>query len=130
MSGAAGVAGIDHVQIAMPPGAEDLCRRFNIVGAGMTEIEEPPMLAAGGGPWLCAEAQQPHLGVEAELRPARKAHPALAVADLEALARQLEASGALVTWDDAVPGRFDCSDPPGNRLEVLQSPRTQTPPLE
>ena len=59
-----------------------------------------------------------HVGVEDPFAPARKAHPALRVDDLDALAARLDD----VTWDDAIPGtrRFYSSDPFGNRLEFLE----------
>ena len=52
---------------------------------------------------------------------ARKAHPAFAVADLDALAAEL----GDVAWDDGLPGvrRFYASDPFGNRLEFLADER-------
>jgi hypothetical protein len=62
-----------------------------------------------------------HLGVEADFRPARKAHPGLLAGDLPALAARLEAAGYPVTWDGDFPGmdRFHTEDPHGNRLEFL-----------
>jgi predicted enzyme related to lactoylglutathione lyase len=53
--------------------------------------------------------------------PARKAHPALACDDLDALAARLREAGAPVRWDESIPGtrRFYTEDPWGNRLEVL-----------
>ena len=62
-----------------------------------------------------------HLGVEADFRPARKAHPAVAVDDLDALAGILTAGGHAVRWSDEVPGvrRFHSDDPFGNRLEFV-----------
>ena len=67
-----------------------------------------------------------HVGIEEGFAPARKAHPGLAVATtggLDRLADAVEASGAPVTWDDAIPGlrRFHTSDPVGNRLEFQQA---------
>jgi extradiol dioxygenase family protein len=57
--------------------------------------------------------------VEQDFRPARKAHPGILVADLNALAERLESSGVDVEWDDKFPGhrRFYAHDPLGNRLE-------------
>ncbi|MFC6886299.1 MULTISPECIES: VOC family protein [Actinomadura] len=114
--------GPHHVQIAIAPGTEDECRRFYVDVLGMLEIKKPPALAARGGLWVRADALEIHLGVEQDFRPARKAHPGIRVADLDALAERLTASGAEVTWDDAFPGhrRFYASDPLGNRLEFLQ----------
>jgi len=57
---------------------------------------------------------------EEEFIPARRAHPALRVGDLDMLAVRLAAAGCVVEWDDRWPGvrRFYTSDPFGNRLEL------------
>ncbi|MGY5103837.1 VOC family protein [Streptomyces sp. 900105245] len=113
---------VDHVQLAAPPGSEDLLRAYYGDVLGMTEIPKPPALAARGGCWFRAGAVQLHLGVEDGFRPATKAHPGLRVTDIEAYADRLTARGAPVTWDDNLPGhrRFYSRDPVGNRLEFLQ----------
>ncbi|MER5909301.1 VOC family protein [Streptomyces sp. NPDC001982] len=116
------LAAVDHVQLAAPPGSEDLLRPFYIGALGMTEIPKPPVLATRGGCWFQAGPVQLHLGIENDFRPAKKAHPGLRVTDIEAYAARLEAHGAPVTWDDDLPGhkRFYCADPVGNRLEFLE----------
>ncbi|MGW1927607.1 glyoxalase, partial [Streptomyces massasporeus] len=38
--------GLHHVQLALPPGDEEVCRRFYVDVLGMTEIQKPPVLAA------------------------------------------------------------------------------------
>ncbi|MET7484257.1 VOC family protein [Streptomyces sp. NPDC005538] len=113
---------VDHVQLAAPPGSEDALRRYYVDTLGMTEIPKPPVLAARGGCWFGAGTVQLHLGVEADFRPAKKAHPGLRVTGIEAYAARLEARGAEVTWDDDLPGhrRFYSEDPLGNRLEFLE----------
>jgi catechol 2,3-dioxygenase-like lactoylglutathione lyase family enzyme len=105
---------LDHVQLAAPPGCEAEARRFFGELLGMREIEKPSSLAARGGVWF----EHLHIGVEDDFRPARKAHPAFAVDDVDALAAKL----GDVQWDDALPGvrRFYAHDPWGNRLEFLQ----------
>ena len=118
------IVGVDHVQVAAPPGCEDAARRFYGELLGMPELPKPPVLAARGGCWFRCGAQELHVGVEADFAPARKAHPGLvaeSVADLEALAERLTAAGADVVWDDANPGitRFHVHDPWGNRLELI-----------
>jgi len=114
---------VDHVQLAAPPGSEPRLRTYYVDALGMTEIPKPPVLAARGGCWFQAGAVQLHLGVEADFRPARKAHPGLRVHDIEAYAARLEAHHAPVTWDDDLPGhrRFFSEDPVGNRLEFLEA---------
>ena len=61
--------------------------------------------------------------IEEDFRPARKAHPAIAVADIEDYARRLTEAGHAPTWDDAIPGlrRFYVSDPVGNRIEFVEA---------
>ncbi|MFI0539093.1 VOC family protein [Streptomyces sp. RP5T] len=112
---------VDHVQLAAPPGSEDLLRAFYVDVLGMTEIPKPPALAARGGCWFRAGPVELHLGIEEDFRPARKAHPGLRVTDVVACAARLEARGAPVRWDAGVPGRrrFHSCDPVGNRLEFL-----------
>jgi len=112
---------LHHVQLAVPPGSEDVARRFYVGVLGMEEIPKPPTLAGRGGLWLRLASLELHLGVEAEFRAARKAHPAFEVDDLGALRRRLEGAGAGVRDDELLPGRsrFYTHDPFGNRLEFL-----------
>jgi catechol 2,3-dioxygenase-like lactoylglutathione lyase family enzyme len=104
---------IDHVQVAAPPGCEEDARAFYGGVLGLREVDKPEALRARGGVWF----EQLHIGVEQEFRPARKAHPAFVVEDLDALAERL----GDVEWDDLVPGtrRFYAEDPFGNRLEFI-----------
>lgn len=113
--------GIDHLQLAIPPGGEDAARAFWIGAMGFAERPKPAALAGRGGLWVAAPGIELHLGVEADFRPARKAHPGLRVAGIDALAARLAAAGAPVSWDDAIPGvrRFFTADPFGNRVEVI-----------
>lgn len=130
------LAGVDHVQLAAPPGSEDRLGAYYTEVLGMTEIPKPPVLAARGGCWFAAGPVQLHLGIEEDFRPARKAHPGLRVDGIESYASRLEERGAKVVWDDNLPGhrRFYSEDPVGNRLEFLEphapephAPEPQTP---
>ncbi|MEU0524381.1 VOC family protein [Streptomyces niveus] len=116
------IEGVDHVQLAAPAGSEDALRAYYADVLGMTEIPKPPTLAARGGCWFRTGQVQLHLGVEADFRPARKAHPGLRVTGIDAFAARLETRGAPVNWDDGLPGhrRFYSEDPVGNRLEFLE----------
>jgi catechol 2,3-dioxygenase-like lactoylglutathione lyase family enzyme len=113
---------LHHVQLAIPPGTEPACRAFWGDLLGLAELEKPPVLAARGGCWFRGGGLEVHLGVEASFVPARKAHPGILVADLDALAARLQSGGADVIWDGEFPGhrRFYSADPFGNRLEFLQ----------
>ena len=71
------VVGIEHVQLALPPGEEAAARAFYTGLLGIPEVPKPPGLAARGGCWFEGTGVKVHLGVEADFRPAKKAHPAL-----------------------------------------------------
>jgi catechol 2,3-dioxygenase-like lactoylglutathione lyase family enzyme len=116
------ITAIDHVQLAMPAGEESSARRFYGELLGIPEVEKPAPLAARGGCWFEQGAVKIHLGVEADFRPARKAHPALLVDDLADLSKKLEAAGFSVTPDDTLDGVARCfvGDPFGNRIELIQ----------
>jgi catechol 2,3-dioxygenase-like lactoylglutathione lyase family enzyme len=117
------VLGIDHVQVAAPAGCETEARAFYAGLLGLEELPKPEALRARGGCWFQAGTQELHVGVEEPFAPARKAHPGLVVADLDALAERLRAVGIAVTQDAAIPGtkRFYADDPFGNRLELREA---------
>ena len=117
------VTGVDHVQVAAPPGCEEEARAFYGGLLGLAELPKPEPLRARGGCWFRAGAQELHVGVEEPFAPARKAHPGLVADDLAALAERLRESGTDVAFDDAIPGmdRFHVADPFGNRLEIRQA---------
>jgi catechol 2,3-dioxygenase-like lactoylglutathione lyase family enzyme len=112
------ITGLDHVQVAAPPGCEPQARAFYGDLLGLPELSKPPELAARGGVWFAAGAQQLHVGVEPDFAPARKAHPALATDDLPALEERLKQAGAAVHHDGP---RFYTEDPFGNRIEIVPS---------
>ncbi len=117
------VEAIDHVQLAMPAGpeAEVAAEAFFAGLLGLTRVTKPPALAVRGGCWFERGSVKVHLGVEEDFRPARKAHPALAVAGLEDLCDLLERSGHPVRRTEEVPGcpQWYVDDPFGNRIELL-----------
>ena len=116
------VTGIDHVQVAAPPGCEAEARAFYGSLLGLEELPKPEPLASRGGCWFRAGAQELHVGVEEPFAPARKAHPGLAVDDLEALVERLAGAGIEAAWDETLPEVRRChvADPFGNRLELRQ----------
>ena len=116
------IVGIDHVQLAMPAGQEDVARAFYFGLLGIPEVPKPAVLAPRGGVWFQGSEVKLHLGVDPDFRPARKAHPALLVRGLPALAQRLLEAGVEVVGDDSLPGqdRVFVTDPFGNRLELLE----------
>ena len=116
------IVGIDHVQLAMPRGGEERARAFYAGVLGMAEVAKPEHLAASGGCWFESGGAHLHLGVEDDFRRAKKAHPALLVADLAALRARLAARGVAFAEGKPLEGylRGDIEDCFGNRIELMQ----------
>jgi catechol 2,3-dioxygenase-like lactoylglutathione lyase family enzyme len=117
------ILSIDHVQLAMPIGEEDQARAFYVSLLGFVEVPKPPELAKRGGAWFESKNVRLHLGVELDFHPARKAHPAFIVDDLD----------AAITKVERVRYKIDASQPPldgykrahvfdpfGNRIELME----------
>ena len=114
-------AALHHVQVAIPAGREDEARCFYAGVLGLRERPKPDVLSGRGGLWFETGTIALHLGVEAEFRPARKAHVAVAVEDLDAARMACKRAG--FPTDDDVPfeglARFFTRDPFGNRTEII-----------
>jgi catechol 2,3-dioxygenase-like lactoylglutathione lyase family enzyme len=106
----------------MPPGSEEIARRFYSDLLGIPEVPKPAELAKRGGVWFETPVVRIHLGVEQDFRPARKAHPGLLVRDLPTLERRLREASYAISKAEPMEG-YDhvyVNDPFGNRLELLQ----------
>ncbi len=116
------VEGLHHIQIAAPPNSEEQARAFYQDVLGLTEVAKPPNLARRGGVWFRFGSCELHVGIEADFVPARKAHPAFVVRDLDALETRLRERGIPTSQDEPLVGyqRFYTTDPFGNRLEFLE----------
>jgi catechol 2,3-dioxygenase-like lactoylglutathione lyase family enzyme len=124
---------LHHVQVSCPPGGEDAARRFYRDALGIPEVPKPAALAARGGCWFRGSGDvEVHVGVEQDFRAATKAHPALLVDDVVAVAEAVQRCGFPVTWDADFPGyrRFYTVDGNGNRVEVLGVQTSEAPDLE
>jgi len=117
------IVGLDHVQLAMPPGREAEAESFYTGLLGFVRLPKPEPMASRGGCWFASGSVALHLGVEADFRPARKAHPALVVRDLADLATALEAAGITVSPNQDQPPGAGCyvDDPFGNRIELIDA---------
>lgn len=117
------ICGLDHVQLAMPKGREDEARHFYRDTLGIPEKPKPANLAVRGGCWFESDVIRIHLGVEADFRAARKAHPALLVQNLNHFRDTLVRAGYVPRSDEPLEGydRFYVDDPFGNRLEMLEA---------
>ncbi|ALG08906.1 glyoxalase [Kibdelosporangium phytohabitans] len=114
---------IHHVQVACPADSEDRLRAFYHGVLGWPELPKPPLLAARGGCWFQVPGGgELHAGVEADFRPARKAHPAFVV-DLDVVVAALDRAGCEVVRADPaqIPGRrrLHTYDAVGNRIEFI-----------
>lgn len=117
------IIGIDHVQLAIPPGGEDTARQFYGDVLGMVEVPKPEPMRARGGLWFTSGAVAVHLGIEPDMRPSMKAHPALVVRDLDGHIARLTAAGHAWRGSDEIPGtrRGHTLDPFGNRIELIEA---------
>ena len=118
------IQSIDHVQITIPFGQEQIAHAFYCGVLGLTEIPKPASLANRGGLWLKVGNQQLHIGVEDDVdRTQTKAHVAYRVADLAHWRTTLEQAGCLILESVPIPGydRFETRDPFGNRIEFITS---------
>jgi len=112
----------------MPAGGEDAATAFYEGLLGIPRIAKPSHLAVRGGCWFERDELKIHLGIEAEFRPARKAHPALLVERLSDLVAELRRAGSTVRDDEPLEGydRVYVDDPFGNRVELLEPTRAQS----
>ena len=113
---------IDHVQLAAPKGCEEDARTFFNGVLGLQEVDKPEELKKRGGVWFEFGTFQLHIGVEDPFSPAKKAHPALVVENIEELKSHLIKLNIAFTEDENLPGasRVHLYDPFGNRLEILE----------
>ncbi|HEX4901658.1 MAG TPA: HD domain-containing protein [Acidimicrobiales bacterium] len=111
---------IDHVQLAMPPGGEELATWFYEGALGVPRVPKPPHLAVRGGCWFERGALRIHVGVQEDFTPATKAHPAFTVTDLDRLEADLTSRGLPVRReeDPLGPDVLYVDDPFGNRIEL------------
>ena len=109
---------IDHVQLPIPPGGEATARAFYAGVLGLVEVPKPEVMRARGGMWFEGGI---HLGIEPDMRPSVKMHPALVVADLDGLVATLVAAGYEWKPAEELDGvrRGHTRDPFGNRIELV-----------
>ncbi|KMY51583.1 VOC family protein [Peribacillus loiseleuriae] len=114
--------GIHHVQLAAPPGSEEVARKFFVGILGFEEIEQPEPMKIRGGVWFGFGNYHLHIGIEEPFSPAKKAHPAFEVKNIEALKIHLAENNISFIVDTDYPGvnRIYIEDPWGNRVEILE----------
>ena len=116
------ILSIHHVQITIPLGGEGRARAFYSGILGFTEIEKPPEMAGRKSIWFLAGAVNLHLGIEPDFVPAKRAHPAFVVQDLDNIITACDRNGINNKPDTSFNGfrRVHVFDPFGNRLELMQ----------
>ncbi len=116
------VVRLDHVQLAMPAGLGTAAVAFYEGVLGIPHVPKPVHLASRGGCWFERKGLKVHLGVDANVQPATKAHPAFIVDDVRRVATAIAAAGFAVNDDEPLDGfdRVYASDPFGNRIELMQ----------
>lgn len=119
------VLAIDHVQLAMPVGGEAKARAFYTGVLDLQEVPKPAGILKLGGAWFSNGKVELHVGAEESFRPARKAHPALIVDDLEAVLDSARSFGVETAGAQQLPGRRRgfVYDPFGNRIELIELER-------
>jgi catechol 2,3-dioxygenase-like lactoylglutathione lyase family enzyme len=117
------ITGIHHVQITVSPEDEQAARAFYCGVLGLPEVNKPDSLKGHGGFWVQVGDRQLHIGIEENVNRARtKAHVAYQVSDVAERRERLVTAGIAVLESVPIPGfaRFECRDPFGNRLEMIQ----------
>lgn len=114
---------LNHADIIIPRGSEDIAREFYCGFLGFKEILKPADLQKNGGLWLEISNVQVHLSIQDGFDPSKaKSHLAYEVSDLAFLKEALAKRGIQWNENTPVPGfiRGDIRDPFGNRIEFLQ----------
>jgi hypothetical protein len=108
--------------LAMPAGGEAEVVAFCEGILCIPHVPELDHLAARGGCWFEDGDLEIHLGVDADFRPATKAHAAFIVDDVRSLAAAVVAAGLVVNATSHRPAhdRVYVSDPFGDRIELMQ----------
>lgn len=112
---------LDHVQICIPAGKEDVARMFYTGILNLKEIEKPEALKPNGGLWYQAGDIQLHIGVEDEDVNSKR-HPAFEIEELSIVKEYLISKNINIKEETEIPGinRFSFKDPFGNRIEFLE----------
>jgi catechol 2,3-dioxygenase-like lactoylglutathione lyase family enzyme len=117
------ILSLDHVQLAIPAGVEALARSFYTGILGLTEVTKPASMAGRSSIWFAAGPVNLHLGIEEDFHPAKRAHPALVVDDLDEIVAACQRAGLPTRPDTSFTNfrRVHVFDPFGNRLELMES---------
>jgi catechol 2,3-dioxygenase-like lactoylglutathione lyase family enzyme len=116
------IAGIDHVQVAVPKALEAACLAFYRELFGFRELPKPEELRGHGGAWFetVPGGMQMHIGIDPEPSPKSKRHICFLVPDVAAARAQVEARSIAIEEESTAEGlhRIFIRDPAGNRIEI------------
>jgi catechol 2,3-dioxygenase-like lactoylglutathione lyase family enzyme len=117
------ILSLDHVQLAIPVGGEERARSFYVGILGLTEVAKPASMAGRNSTWFAAGPVNLHIGIEEEFHPAKRAHPALVVDNLDDIVAACQSAGLPTRTDTSFNDfrRVHVFDPFGNRLELMES---------
>ncbi len=117
------ILSLEHVQLAIPVGGEERARSFYTGILGLTEVAKPASMAGRSSIWFAAGPVNLHVGVEEDFHPAKRAHPALVVDELDQIVAACEHAGLPTRPDTSFNNfrRVHVFDPFGNRLELMES---------
>jgi catechol 2,3-dioxygenase-like lactoylglutathione lyase family enzyme len=125
---------IDHVQLAIPKGAEKKAREFYTGLLGLEEIGKPDSLKPTGGVWFKIAGSELHLSINPSqtlsdvmgfrigIEGFNKEHPAFETGNLDEVKEFLKQNSVWLKEETPIPGRrrFSFFDPFGNRIELLE----------
>lgn len=94
---------IDHVQLAVPLDSEEKVREFYGKILLFAEVEKPRLLKKSDGLWFEAGNVHIHIGMESNFVPAKKAHPAIHVINIDALITHLKEKNMRIKMDNRLP---------------------------
>jgi catechol 2,3-dioxygenase-like lactoylglutathione lyase family enzyme len=113
---------LDHVQLSMPEGWEDMARAFYVDILGLSAQPKSDRHNKRSGVWFTTGTLKLHLSVDPEFRACHKAYPGLLVNGVEELADRCAAAGYSIAADEPIEGykHVVVSDPFGNRLKLIE----------
>ncbi len=117
------IDGIHHVQIAIPPGGEELARDFFRNTLCLHEVKVPPNVSKRAIAWFEQGSLRVHVGIDADFHPSSSGHPAFSVQAYDSLIQHFHKLGISHISASLVGGSRRCHifDPFGNRIELIEA---------
>ncbi|MBA2524341.1 MAG: VOC family protein [Pyrinomonadaceae bacterium] len=120
----AGIVSFHHVNLTVPPAAEQAAKDFYSARLGLEEVPKPEASRGRGGAWYQLGSVQLHLSLaDGSDERSSTRHICFVVEDLNRAQDHLASMGVEILPDPGpVPGtqRFYIRDPGGNLIEIVQ----------